>query len=326
MLYRIVKVVSACDIHYMENLPKYQLIDKDWIINTLELVSNKKITIAKACENAKLIGMNGFFRISTKTFYKSCRFNNIKTNLSRGVAPKMKINEAENIINEYRNNGIIVGLTKMYYIINNGNERKCGFKTIQNIYDKNNWIKHKEKKETIYRCRFEAILVNAIWHVDIHYCKKMPGLMVYGIIDDKSRFLISLSLLVSKDAKTCANEMKKAIIEYGPVGAIWSDNGGENTGLEFVNMLKEFGIKTVRTNPYSPEQNGKIERLWQSFEKMTTSNPFSIIVFRNNYNNLIPNRALNYKTPLELFTQLSHWKPNLPIEYIVDNNFINEIK
>ena len=37
---------------------------------------------------------------------------------------KMKINEAENIINEYRNNGIIVGLTKMYYIINNGNERK----------------------------------------------------------------------------------------------------------------------------------------------------------------------------------------------------------
>ena len=40
-----------------------QLIDKDWIINTLELVSNKKITIAKACENAKLIGMNGFFRI-----------------------------------------------------------------------------------------------------------------------------------------------------------------------------------------------------------------------------------------------------------------------
>ena len=70
----------------------------------------------------------------------------------------------------------------------------------------------------------------------------------------------------------------------------------------------------VCTNPYSPEQNGKIERLWQSFEKMTTSNPFSIIVFRNNYNNLIPNRALNYKTPLELFTQLSHWKPNLPIE------------
>ena len=55
----------------------------------------------------------------------------------------------------------------------------------------------------------------------------MPGLMVYGIIDDKSRFLISLSLLVSKDAKTWANEMKKAIIEYGPVGAIWSDNGGE---------------------------------------------------------------------------------------------------
>ena len=45
MLYRIEKVVSACDIHYMENLPKYQLIDKDWIINTLELVSNKKITV-----------------------------------------------------------------------------------------------------------------------------------------------------------------------------------------------------------------------------------------------------------------------------------------
>ena len=115
--------------------------------------------------------MNGFFRISTKTFYKSCRFNNIKTNLSRGVAPKMKINEAENIINEYRNNGIIVGLTKMYYIINNGNERKCGFKTIQNIYDKNNWIKHKEKKETIYRVlSHNSYKFNALFKKSTTFC------------------------------------------------------------------------------------------------------------------------------------------------------------
>lgn len=158
----------------MENLPKYQLIDKDWIINTLELVSNKKITIAKACENAKLIGMNGFFRISTKTFYKSCRFNNIKTNLSRGVAPKMKINEAENIINEYRNNGIIVGLTKMYYIINNGNERKCGFKTIQNMVLSHNSYKFNAlfKKSTTFCICFQ---------LELHFLLAHKKLLTFSI-------------------------------------------------------------------------------------------------------------------------------------------------
>ena len=71
----------------MENLPKYQLIDKDWIINTLELVSNKKIIIAKACENAKLIGMNGFFRISTKTLVLSHQMVFFECLLSKSRRP-----------------------------------------------------------------------------------------------------------------------------------------------------------------------------------------------------------------------------------------------
>ena len=41
------------------------------------------------------------------------------------------------------------------------------------------------------------------------------------------------------------------------------------------------------------EQNGKIERLWRSLEKMTTTNLNSIEIFRNNYNNYIPHSASN---------------------------------
>ena len=82
-------------------------------------------------------------------------------------------------------------------------------------------------------------------------------------------------------------------IQYGIPGAIWSDNGGENIGKKTIDLLKKYNVRLIRTSPYNPGQNGKIERLWRSLEKMTTTNLNSIEIFRNNYNNYIPHSASN---------------------------------
>ena len=42
-----------------------------------------------------------------------------------------------------------------------------------------------------------------------------------------------------------------------------SDNGSEFVGKEFAFLLKQLNIKQVRTRPYRPQTNGKIEAFWK---------------------------------------------------------------
>ena len=47
-----------------------------------------------------------------------------------------------------------------------------------------------------------------------------------------------------------------------------TDNGGENTSVEFEDYLKSQGVRHERTIPKCPEQNGMAERLNRTFVKM----------------------------------------------------------
>ena len=44
------------------------------------------------------------------------------------------------------------------------------------------------------------------------------------------------------------------------INTLRSDNGGEFTSKEFKDLCKEVGVKRDLTTPYSPQQNGVIER------------------------------------------------------------------
>ena len=54
---------------------------------------------------------------------------------------------------------------------------------------------------------------------------------------------------------------------------MWSDNGSE-TKAEFHKYLIDNEINHVRTKPHCPQQNGKIERWWRSFENNYKGNNF----------------------------------------------------
>ena len=176
-----------------------------------------------------------------------------------------------------------------------------------------------KRKHLPMRCRYQAISPNEIWHVDIHNWTKNPGTYIYGVIDDRSRYAIGLSVLTSKDAKSTAKEMDKFIKEYIIPGAIWSDNGGENLVIPFKELLNQYQIRLINTHPNNPQQNGKIERLWPSLDKMTTPDPLSVERFRNNYNNVIPHSALDGLTPRDVYYASKHYSQGDPIEIDVLN-------
>lgn len=72
-----------------------------------------------------------------------------------------------------------------------------------------------------------------------------------------------IELLESKsEALACLKKVKtRAEIELeGKLKAVRTDRGGEFNSNQFTVFCTEFGIKHYTTTPYTPQQNGVVER------------------------------------------------------------------
>ena len=52
------------------------------------------------------------------------------------------------------------------------------------------------------------------------------------------------------------------VAPYGKMKRIRSDNGGEFISYQFKSLLRKHAIKHETSAPYSPHQNGTVERAW----------------------------------------------------------------
>jgi hypothetical protein len=90
------------------------------------------------------------------------------------------------------------------------------------------------------------------------------------VVDDFSQYMW-LELLVTKaEAFECFKRLKKlAKVESGcRLRAFRSDRGGEFNSIQFTELCNEIGLKHFTTAPYSPQQNGVVERRNQTIVEM----------------------------------------------------------
>lgn len=93
------------------------------------------------------------------------------------------------------------------------------------------------------------------------------------IVDDCTRYMWVV-LIKSKDEALGAVKKIKASVETElklTVRALRTDRGGEFTSREFVQFCEDLGIKHHLTAPYSPQQNGVVERRNQTVVGMARS-------------------------------------------------------
>ena len=132
-----------------------------------------------------------------------------------------------------------------------------------------------------------------------------------GFIDDYSGILMIYFIKQKSDTLKATEKFLSDCSPYGSVKCIRSDNGTEFTSNAFESLLIKHCINHEKSAPYSPHQNGIIERAWRSTFEMArcmlleSKLPKYLWTYAVMSTVYIRNRCFNArlgKTPYEVFT------------------------
>jgi putative transposase len=155
------------------------------------------------------------------------------------------------------------------------------------------------------------------WHIDIAYLN-IAGTFYYlcTILDGASRAIIHWDIRESMTETDVECILQRAR-EYHPHAKprIISDNGPQFIAKDFKEFIRITGMTHVRTSPYYPQSNGKLERFHKTIkgEAIRPGEPASIdaalsIVARfvTHYNEVRLHSAIGYITPSAFLAGQQH--------------------
>ena len=107
------------------------------------------------------------------------------------------------------------------------------------------------------------------WHVDVSYIN-IGGTFYYlcGLLDGYSRYIVHWEIRESMTGADIEIIIQRALERnQGVKPKIISDNGPQFIARDFKEFIRIKGMRHVRTSPYYPQSNGKIERWHQSLKR-----------------------------------------------------------
>ena len=149
------------------------------------------------------------------------------------------------------------------------------------------------------------------WHIDISYIN-ISGTFYYlcSVLEGYSRFLVHWDLRESMretDIEIILERAKEQYPEARP--RIISDNGPQFLAKDFKEFIRISGMTHVRTSPYYPQSNGKLERWHKSLksECIRPGTPLSpedarrlIQHYVDHYNQVRLHSAIGFVTPADM--------------------------
>jgi transposase InsO family protein len=127
----------------------------------------------------------------------------------------------------------------------------------RNLLDK--WNPKSSKKGTGFTQPTEA---HQDWHIDISYINiKGTFYYMFSILDGFSRSIINWEIgeqMKESDIEIIIEKAREKYPEVYPT--IISDNGPQFISKDFKEYVRICGMKHIRTSPYYPQSNGKLER------------------------------------------------------------------
>lgn len=148
------------------------------------------------------------------------------------------------------------------------------------------------------------------WHTDVTYIN-ICGTFYYlcSVLDGCSRYIVHWEIqpqMTEMEVEIIIQRAKEKFTDAKP--RIISDNGPQFIAKDFKEFIRISGMTHVRTSPFYPQSNGKIERWHQSLKKecVRPKTPLSLeharqIVseFIEHYNNVRLHSAIGYIAPVD---------------------------
>lgn len=148
------------------------------------------------------------------------------------------------------------------------------------------------------------------WHTDISYIN-VGGTFYFlcSLLDGCSRYIVHWELRESMQEREVETVIQRAREKFpGETPRIISDNGPQFIARDFKEFIRLCGMTHVRTSPYHPQSNGKLER-WHKTLKVEAVRPACpatweearrlIAAFVDQYNHVRLHSAIGYLTPAD---------------------------
>jgi len=146
------------------------------------------------------------------------------------------------------------------------------------------------------------------WHVDVSYLN-IAGTFYFlcSILDGFSRFIVHHEIREKMEESDVEIIIQRAReLHPGVTPRIISDNGPQFIAKDFKEFIRSAGMTHVKTSPYYPQSNGKIERWHKTLkgESIRVQVPLSlddarriVAEYTEHYNNVRLHSAIGYVAP-----------------------------
>jgi putative transposase len=171
----------------------------------------------------------------------------------------------------------------------------------------NRWNRKESKKGTGFN---QPLKPHEHWHIDISYIN-ICGTFYYlcSVLDGFSRYIVHWEIRESMKEADVEIILQRAREKYPDAQPrIISDNGPQFISRDFKEFIRISGMSHVKTSPYYPQSNGKLERFHKTLkgECVRIKTPLSvqqaqklITEFVDHYNHQRLHSAIGYITPLD---------------------------
>lgn len=175
------------------------------------------------------------------------------------------------------------------------------------------WNRKPSKKGTGFQ---QPLKPHEHWHIDISYIN-ICGTFYYlcSILDGFSRYIVHWEIreaMKESDVEIILQRAQEKFPDAKP--RIISDNGPQFIAKDFKEFIRISGMTHVKTSPYYPQSNGKLERYHRTIKGtcIRVNSPLSmsdaqrlVTDFVDHYNNRRLHSAIGYITPKDKLAGLS---------------------
>lgn len=169
-------------------------------------------------------------------------------------------------------------------------------------------------RRKLRRRRPRRLARNVLWGLDWTFVPGETGQpqAVLGVIDCGSRACLELAPVESRRTVTVLRQLLQLFERFGTPKVLRTDNDAAFRSRLFRLVLRLVGVHHLRTAPFAPWQNGRMERLFGTVKGVlrlraadggeAAVSADDLQLLRTWYNHLRPHQGLDGRTPAEAWS------------------------